>query len=80
MTNNIYMNLLEIRKIFAERLQCLMQENNLNTISLSKKINIPSSSISNWIQKRRSIQIDSLLIIANFFGCTTDYLLGIENE
>lgn len=68
-----------IKEIFKERLTELMDEKNLNTISLGNVTGIPSSSISNWIQMRRMVGVDSLIILARFFNCTTDYLLGLED-
>lgn len=69
----------KIKKIFNERLKELMQDKDLNTVSLSKATGIPSSSISNWIQMRRTVQVEFLVILADFFDVTTDYLLGREN-
>jgi len=69
----------DIKEIFKDRLIELMQEKGLNTISLGKETGIPSSSISNWIQMRRTVNVESVIILASFFGCTTDYLLGLEN-
>ena len=68
----------DVKEIFKDRLIGLMQEKSLNTISLGKETGSPSSSISNWIQMRRTVNVESLIIFANFFDCTVDYLLGLE--
>lgn len=67
------------KKIFADRLKDLIDENNLNNQKLSDATGIPRTSISNWINGRRTIQIDALVKIALYFKVSTDYLLGIEN-
>ena len=67
------------KKIFAERLKELISDKNLNNQKLSDLTGIPRTSISNWINGRRTVQIEALVQIALFFGVTTDYLLGLEN-
>lgn len=67
-----------LKKIVADRIKDLMIENNLNTQQLADEINIPRTSISNWLNLRRTIQIDALIKVAEYFNVTTDYLLGRE--
>ena len=67
------------KKVFADRLKDLIEENNLNNQKLSDAIGIPRTSISNWINGRRTVQIDAVVKIALYFGVSTDYLLGLEN-
>ncbi len=66
--------------IFAERLQDLIRENGLNIQKLSDLTGIPRTSISNWLNGRRTVQIEPLVTLALYFKVSTDYLLGIENE
>ena len=68
----------KLQNIFVERLKELLQEKGINQAKLSKETNIPQQSISSWITCVRTIQIDSLCILADYFGVTTDYLLGRE--
>lgn len=65
--------------IFAERLTDLMQENHLNIKELSAKTKIPRATINGWTLKIASPKIDNLIILADFFGVSVDYLLGREN-
>lgn len=69
----------DILTIFANRLKELMNFQSLSIAQLSQKINIPKSTINCWLLKIRSPQIDSLVAIADYFGVTTDYLLGRED-
>ncbi len=73
------MDNINTKKIFAERLKELIVDKKLNNQKLSDAIGIPRTSISNWINGRRTVQIDALVKIAVYFGVTTDYLLGLEN-
>ena len=73
------MESINCKKIFADRLKDLMSEKNLNNQNLSDEIGIPRTSISNWLNGRRTVQIDALVKIALYFGVSTDYLLGLEN-
>lgn len=80
MKDNIFdLNKKDILKIFANRLKELMNFQSLSIAQLSQKINIPKSTINCWLLKIRSPQIDSLVAIADYFGVTTDYLLGRED-
>lgn len=73
------MKINEIKDIFAERLADLMQDKNLNSVQLSKLVSIPRTSISNWLNKKRLVQVDALIKFAKFFEVTTDYFLGRED-
>ncbi len=72
------MDMIDIKEIFAERLTDLMQEKSLNSVQLSKLVNIPRTSISNWLNKKRLVQVDALIKFSQFFQVSTDYLLGRE--
>ena len=82
LSHNIYVkDINEIQKIFAERLRDLMSEKEFKNISdFARKINIPSRSINGWLICARTVKVDSLVRIAEFFNVSTDYLLGVKNE
>lgn len=67
-----------LQKIFIERLKDLLKEKGITQAKLSKDTKIPQQSISAWLVGVRTIQVDSLCILADYFGVTTDYLLGRE--
>ena len=66
-------------KIFAERLKELRLGNGLSIEDLSKEIGVEHSSISRWENSQARIIAEQLVIIARFFGVSTDYLLGLED-
>ncbi len=47
--------------------------------ALSKIIGISDSSLGRWERNEGDITGDNLIILAKFFGVTTDYLLGLED-
>jgi transcriptional regulator with XRE-family HTH domain len=73
------MNIDVLQKIFVERLTSLMQEHNLGITELAVKTGIPRPTLNNWLLLNRTPQMDGLCKLADFFGCTVDYLLGREN-
>lgn len=66
-------------KVFADRLKDLRIERNLSIQKLAKLVGIGSSSISRWENCQAEIKASQLVILAQYFGVSTDYLLGLEN-
>ena len=65
---------------FGERLDELLFENNLSEKQLSEIIDIPASCVSVYVQGKGMPSVESLVKIADYFKCTTDFLLGREEE
>ena len=61
---------------FAERLKWLLAENSISQKTLAEKTQLGTATISQWINGKRQPSADYILLIANYFGVTTDYLLG----
>ena len=80
------MNGTNTTKIFAERLDDLIQNSGLNGQRVSEATGVSKSSISKYLNDEAEIRINNLVALAEYFGVTTDYLLGksncktIENE
>ncbi len=64
---------------FAKKLKELRTERKLSYESLGKLVNISHTSIFRWENNQADITSDNLIILAKFFGVTTDYLLGLED-
>jgi len=66
---------------FAERLKELRIENNLTLKELSKELGgkISSSAIQFWETEKRIPNFDMVILIAQYFGVSTDYLAGLED-
>lgn len=65
--------------IFSERLKELRLEKIFSIDQLSKELEISSSSICRWELGQADIKSTQLIIIAKYFGVTTDYLLGLDD-
>ncbi|MBO5398399.1 MAG: helix-turn-helix domain-containing protein [Clostridia bacterium] len=61
------------------RLKILREEKNLNQADVANFLNITSAAAGQYERGVRDLSTDKLIKLANFFGVTTDYLLGISN-
>ncbi len=64
---------------FAERLHELREERHLSKIELAKELNISDACISRWENGLRIPNIDSILLLCQYFGCSADYLIGLSD-
>ncbi len=61
---------------FAERLKESMRIKGVSSVTIERETGISHSAISAWTNLKRSPQIDMLCVLADYFDCTVDYLLG----
>lgn len=66
--------------VFPDRLTHLRLTRNLRQTDLARYLHVSTSAISNYEQSIRCPDIELLIQIADFFGVSTDYLLGRTNE
>ena len=64
--------------IFAERLKELREEKGLSYSQLAKEIGVSYVSIGRWERNLRVPNIIDLKKIAEFFGVSADYLIGLS--
>lgn len=64
---------------FGEKLKYLRLEKGLGQIQLAKELNVGKTIISLWEQGKRMPTLPRLVVIAQFFNVTIDYLAGLEN-
>lgn len=66
--------------IWAQRIQALLEEQNMKQTELSKISKISASSISDWIggNGKREPKVLGLKAIADALGVSMDYLMGAE--
>ena len=60
-------------------LKDLRKGKKMTQADLSRELNISPSSIGMWEQGRREPDLDNLSRIADFFGVSADYLLGLDD-
>lgn len=65
---------------FKDRLRELRIENGIKQETLSKILNITTSTVSMYETGQREPTLDILIKIAVFFNTSTDYLLGLKDE
>lgn len=72
---------MKVTKRFAFRLSDLMAEKGVNTRQLERATGIPNQTISSWLTLKSGPDCKHLVILANYFACSIDYLVGrIEYE
>lgn len=62
--------------MLGKRLRSLREENNLSQIELSKRLGIGNVTLSQYETGARNPDNETLIAISDFFGVSTDYLLG----
>lgn len=71
---------MDILSNFAERLKELISEYGLTQKQLAQVTGITETSISKYVRGEDEPSLKSLIVIANHFKCTTDFLIGKTNE
>lgn len=64
--------------MFWKRFQQLLEKNKITQVEIAKLCNITQSAVSSW-KKGFTPHPQTLIILANYFGVTVDYLLGNTN-
>ena len=63
---------------FVKRLQELIKEKGLNNFRLSVESGIPRTTIVNWLNRCTVPNINALCVLADYFKCSVDFLIGRE--
>ena len=67
-------------KIFAQRVYELRKARNMSQKELGEVVGLTHKSISTIESGLSSTSIEKLILLARFFGVSTDYLLGLKDE
>lgn len=65
---------------FSDVLDTLMFEQELSITKLAKEIGIDATTIGRYLHAQLTPTVETLVKLADFFQCTTDFLLGRESE
>jgi len=60
----------------GERLQRLRLEKGFSQSQLAKAAGVPTGTLRNWEQGRRTMLVDAAVKVADALGCTLDELAG----
>lgn len=66
--------------MLGDQIKNLRIAKKINQVELAKKLGITKQSVSNWENENIMPSIEMLIKIADLFGVTTDYLLGLSDE
>ena len=61
---------------FIERLKALREEKHVSQTQLAKDTGLSQSAITAWETGKRVPSAQAIIILARYFGVSTDYLLG----
>ena len=61
----------------ADRIKELRIEQNLTQLELSKATGVSQNAIAQWENGKRTPNINAIIVLAKYFGVTTDYLLCV---
>lgn len=64
----------------TERVKRLMEERGLSQADLAKFMGVHQGQVSNWMSGRNMPNLETLVKMADFFGVSTDYLVGRIGE
>ena len=64
--------------MLGEQIRDLRTARNLSQVQLADRLGVTKQSVSNWENNNILPSVDMLKHIANFFHCSTDYLLERE--
>ena len=65
--------------MFALRLKELRKQNNLSQQSLGNAIGVTQKAIDFWEKEINEPKASYIIALAEYFGVSTDYLLGLED-
>lgn len=65
---------------FGDNLRILIEERNLTQKELAKQLNLAPSTMGSYVQNTREPDFNTLKMIADYFGVSTDYLLDFNSN
>jgi len=66
--------------MLGEQIKTLRMAKNISQVALANHLGVTKQSVSNWENNNILPSIDMLKKIANYFSCSTDYLLELDTE
>jgi len=67
-------------KEFAEKLVELRAEKGISQAKLAATLGISNGTIAFWETNKSEPTAPNIVLVANFFGVSSDYLLGIKDD
>ena len=73
-------NIYVMENLFKERLKELRQDKGVGQKALAKQLNLSHGAISFWENGQREPTMSNLIVLAQYFGVSVDYLVGLKDE
>lgn len=67
---------MDVQQIYIRRIINLRESKDLNKSQMAKILNVPQKTYNNYENGKRVLPYNVLIDIADFFGVSTDYILG----
>ena len=71
--HNVFMNK---KELFAARFKDLIKEKGTSLYQIEKTTGLLHGTLSRYANALNAPQLEQIWILAEYFGCTIDYLLG----
>ena len=68
-----------MKECFAERLKELRTEKDVGQVELADKLGVSKAIISMWENGLREPKLSNLILLAEYFGVSIDYLAGLTD-
>ena len=65
---------------YTKRLYDLCIDNDLKQEDVAKILKITTQAYGMYENKKRSLPIESLIILCNFYNVSSDYILGLSDQ
>lgn len=69
-----------IVSLFGERVKELRLARNLMQVQLAKELGLAKQTVSNWENEYIQPSVETLWMVADYFGVSMDYLMGRDNK
>ena len=64
----------------GQRIKELRQSEGLSQSQLGKKLNVSQDTVSLWENGKNQPNTEYVILLAKFFGESTDYILGLNDD
>lgn len=66
--------------MYGQRLRTLRKRKNLTIEEMSEMIELPKSTLGNYERESKKPSLERLVLLANFYNTTIDYILGLTED
>ena len=69
-----------MKKDFGTRLKEMLKKKKISQNKYAALIGVSNTCVSYWITGKRQPSAENIIMTAQYFGVTTDYILGVSDE